>query len=325
MNKTKFEWVKKVTGTTNITNEKVIQSLWSGYGEIVRLTLDGDLKNTVILKNIDLSAASNHPRGWNTNISHERKIKSYEVETNWYQDWNTNEVSGFKTANCIGTSSVKQNQYILLEDLDASGYPGRKSDLNINEALICVKWLANYHAYYMGKKPVGLWQEGTYWHLNTRPDEWKAMDEGLLKKSANRIDEILRGCKYQTIIHGDAKVANFCFSVDAKSVAVVDFQYVGGGCGMKDLVYFMGSCLDEEECEKYEETILSKYFKELAKAMKQYHNQGNIAEIEKEWRHLYALAWTDFTRFLLGWMPTHKKLNSYSLKMKNVVLEQLNE
>jgi Ser/Thr protein kinase RdoA (MazF antagonist) len=60
------------------------------------------------------------------------------------------------------------------------------------------------------------------------------------------IDQVLNNCSYQTIVHGDAKLANFCFSKEG-AVSAVDFQYVGGGCGMKDVAYFLGSCLTGKE------------------------------------------------------------------------------
>ena len=141
------------------------------------------------------------------------------------------------------------------------------------------------------------------------------MAESDLKDKAEAIALRLKEAKYQTIIHGDAKVANFCFSEDMQSPAAVDFQYVGGGCGMKDVVYFMGSCLDEYECEKYEEKILDYYFQGLKIALSKKGKAHLFKEIEKEWRGLYAFAWADFSRFLLGWMPEHQKLNGYSKKM----------
>lgn len=69
----------------------------------------------------------------------------------------------------------------------------------------------------------------------TRPDELSAMKPSHLKGAAEAIDSKLNQCKFQTIVHGDAKVANFCFTPDSKSIAAVDFQYVGSGCGMKDV------------------------------------------------------------------------------------------
>ena len=45
-------------------------------------------------------------------------------------------------------------------------------------------------------------------------------------------------------VHGDAKVDNFCVGTGA--VAAVDFQYVGGGVGVQDVVYLLASCLDAE-------------------------------------------------------------------------------
>lgn len=68
----------------------MIQTLWSGYGEIVRLGLEGSDLSSVVLKYIvlpDESNQSNHPRGWNTTRSHARKVHSYDVEMQWYRDW----------------------------------------------------------------------------------------------------------------------------------------------------------------------------------------------------------------------------------------------
>ena len=77
----------------------------------------------------------------------------------------------------------------------------------------------------------------------------------------------LSAAKYQSLVHGDAKLANFCFTANGERVAVLDFQYVGGGCGMKDVAYFVGSCLDEASCEKREDAILDTYFASLGEAL----------------------------------------------------------
>ena len=99
--------------------------------------------------------------------------------------------------------------------------------------MACVSWLAGFHAQNLNADPAGLWESGTYWHLETRPDELKRLDDPVLKQAASSIDQKLKDTKFQTLVHGDAKLANFCFSDDGNQVAAVDFQYVGGGCGMK--------------------------------------------------------------------------------------------
>lgn len=60
----------------------VIQSLWGGYGELVRLTFPC---RSIIVKHVQLPKPSEHPRGWNTDRSHQRKLHSYQVEVSWYQ------------------------------------------------------------------------------------------------------------------------------------------------------------------------------------------------------------------------------------------------
>ncbi len=316
--------VLESTGATDFTPVEVIQTLWSGYGEIVRVALTGTEIQSAVLKYIVLPEEMIHPRGWNTNRSHERKVRSYDVEMHWYRDWSQHCTSLCKVAQCYAATSYDTHKHIIvLEDLDAVGFAARKSSLSKKEAKVCLKWLANFHAVFLGKKPDGLWKTGSYWHLETRPDELAAMRNGKLKKCAKTIDEILNKCRYQTLIHGDAKVANFCFSVDGKNVAAVDFQYAGGGCGMKDVAYFLGSCLSENQCKLWEHELLNYYFDELKIALNGTNKKIDWCDLKSEWLSLFPVAWTDFHRFLSGWMPTHHKINAYTQELSAKVLSQM--
>ncbi len=310
-------------GFAKILRIEAIQTLWSGCGEIVRIHLDDAKISSIIIKNIDLSATKNHPRGWNTDRSHLRKVKSYEVEQEWYSKWANQCDTSCRIPKCYFSTNKEAQQLILLEDLNPSGYPKRRESLEINEAKTVLKWLANFHAIFMNPTPDKLWEVGTYWHLSTRPDEWKEMTESKLKSKALEIDQLLTNCQFKTIVHGDAKVANFCFSNDYMSVAAVDFQYVGGGCGMKDVAYFLGSCLSENECERHETELLDYYFEQFTIALSNKQSNLDAKLIEKEWRRLFPLAWADFTRFLVGWSPSHRKLNNYSEMMVEQALKLL--
>lgn len=315
-------YLLKVTNSSDCEEVEMIQSLWSGYGKISRYRLFGSAIDSVVVKHISLNRPTEHPRGWNTGLSHERKVRSYEVETHWYQHWNQQCSRNSRTAKFFGSLDQGSEQWIVLEDLDTQ-YPMRKQFLNLSEVETCLTWLANFHGTFIGKNPTGLWKEGTYWHLATRPDEFEKIRHQKLKTKASQIDEMLSGCLYQTIVHGDAKLANFCFSNSGQHVAAVDFQYVGGGCGMKDVAYFLGSCLFSDQCETETGHLLNFYFSELEKAIDRLPLDIDFYELEQEWRQLYPIAWTDFTRFLLGWMPDHQKVNNYSLRLMDSVLASL--
>ncbi|MCH6259016.1 DUF1679 domain-containing protein [Puniceicoccaceae bacterium K14] len=311
------------TRASAITTLETIQSLWSGYGSIVKVGLEGAPLSSVVVKNISLPDTKRHPRGWNTNRSHARKLHSYEVEMNWYQNWNDACTSLCRIPRHLGSRSSSLGDIIILEDIDAAGFPERKSRLTKQQTLPCLKWLANFHATFLNQSPSGLWQIGTYWHLDTRPDELAAMEDGPLKEAAKAIDTKLNECEYKTLVHGDAKVANFCFSENGENVAAVDFQYIGGGCGIKDVIYFLGSCLDETECERWAHELLDHYFFCLRNALTQKISSIEIDKLEEEWRSLYSVAWTDFYRFLKGWMPDHFKINSYSDSLAESTLNSL--
>ena len=312
------DYLLKATQALACAEIEVIQALWSDYGKISRYQLTGSSIITLVVKYISLTEGKEHPRGWDTDYSHARKVKSYEVETHWYEQWNQRCLDNSRVPKFIGSYSKGKDQWIILEDLDEN-YPLRKEALDFSEVKVCLKWLANFHGTFLNEKPKGLWDIGTYWNLKTRPDEFEKMEHLELKAKAHIIDEVLNQCTYQTIIHGDAKLANFCFSENGEKVAAVDFQYVGGGCGMKDVAYFLGSCLSSDECETYETELLNFYFLELEKAV----GDINFKELEQEWRKMYPIAGTDFIRFLLGWMPSHQKVNEYNLGLMKTVLANL--
>ncbi len=318
-------FIRERTNSNSIVDSETIQSLWSGYGCIIRYILEGGDYPSVVVKHVQLPDESDHPRGWNTDLSHQRKLKSYKVETAWYQNYSRLCNPCCRVPECLGVSVFGDEVVMILEDVDASGFPGRKTSVTIDDMHACLKWLACFHATFLEHKPDKLWEIGTYWHLETRPDELEALDDVALKNAAQLIDVKLKRSSFQTFVHGDAKLANFCFSDKEDVVAAVDFQYVGGGCGMKDVAYFIGSCLYEDDCEKYEQQLLDYYFAELKKAIE--HNgvlEGvGVKALEEEWRSLFPYAWTDFHRFIKGWSPGHWKINDYSEKLARYVLSDI--
>ena len=79
---------------------------------------------------------------------------------------------------------------------------------------------------------------------------------------------------------------------------------------MKDVAYFLSSCMSSNDSIRYESELLACYFEELCKHISDEIND----DLEEEWRSLYPVAWADFIRFLQGWAPDHYKLNEHSLR-----------
>ena len=312
-----LDWVSSHVGG-DVGSVEAVQSLWSGYGEIMRVRLEAAAVPSVIVKWVEPPATMVHPRGWNGQASHDRKLQSYRVERCFYSDWLTEPVATHRTAKCYSAEASKHGWRFLLEDLDAAGFDQRCTSLRPAQLDSCLRWLASFHAHFLNRKPQGLWRTGTYWHLATRTEELRAITDTQLRNAASKLDAALNSCRFQTLVHGDAKVANFCFS--QTDVAAVDFQYVGGGCGMKDVAYLLSSCLSDGECAAQAEQHLQTYFGFLRQHLAP---DADANAIEQEWRSLYPAAWADFHRFLAGWAPGHWKLHRYTREMTELALARL--
>jgi len=318
-----------LTKAKSIQQVQVIQEVWGSYGELLRVTLEGGQINSIVVKFVNTPQPRTHPKGWNTQHSHQRKLHSYQVEANWYKNYAHKLGHQCYVPRCFAAKSDQQCYLLVLEDLTDVGYPIVKTTATVEDVKTCIEWLAHFHAFHLqasSNEPyIDLWETGTYWHLATRPDELAALQDMKLKSAAKRIDQILSDSPFQTLVHGDAKLANFCFSKDSKQVAAVDFQYVGKGCGMKDLILLISSAIPPEHCASLQNSLIDYYFACLSQALIETNKPIDPVKLEQAWRPLYAIAWADFQRFVKGWSPTHWKINDYTENLTAEAIESLSQ
>jgi hypothetical protein len=312
------ERIRRATGADAVTFGERLQSLWGGYGELWRAELCAGAKlASVVVKHVQ-------PPHDDASRSHQRKLRSYDVERAFYQRF---AARCFEAPRCLVPRShclLKEDAgwLFVLEDLDASGFAERHGHADASRITATLRWLAAFHARFLGTAPDGLWKVGTYWHLATRPDELGAMRHAALRAAAPHIDARLNAARFKTLVHGDAKLENVCFG-GADEVALVDFQYVGGGVGVKDVAYLLNGCLAARDCASAVPRYLDDYFEYLRAALRVSGSGVDAGELEREWRELFPLAWVDFYRFLLGWAPGQFDRDPYSERLTKDVLEQL--
>lgn len=302
--------LKVLFNDASITIEEEVQSLWSGYGQIVRCKSQV-ANHYYIVKVIVPSKANDHPRGWGSAIAHQRKLTSYQVESSFYQHYADLTDQYCKVPKLFHASVEEKQILLVMEDLNHTGYNLRKKDAKWHDIVPAIKWLAYFHACFMNREVNRLWPTGTYWHLATRQDEFLAMPDSEYKDKASVIDSVLNKANFKTLVHGDAKFENLCFHSNGKQVAAVDFQYAGQGTGVKDLAYLVGSCLTNEQLFEYDSLIIDEYLLHLNQALRHYHVVLDTDALNEEVRRLYPVAWADFYRFLLGWNPNSWKMNEF--------------
>ena len=75
---------------------------------------------------------------------------------------------------------------------------------------MAAEWLAGFHAHFWEQPRVddsGVWEQGGYWYLDTRPEEYQAIGRewSRLKAAAPAIDWRVKGggsARFRTLVHG---------------------------------------------------------------------------------------------------------------------------
>ena len=295
-----LRFVLETTGAERVTRTERIQSLWGGYGDLLRVHLHKSSDASVVVKWAKPPARAKDT----SDVAHRRKCRSYDVELAFYRSFASLCDDRCRVARCLGSwqSDADHEWILVLEDLDAAGFSRRDRRPRAGDLTSCLAWLASFHARFVGHAPTDLWPVGSYWHLETRRHELVThspkdqMHRALAHAEA--LDGRLRECRYQTFVHGDAKPANFCFSRagSPSRVAAVDFQYVGGGPGIVDVAYLLhGSSRAEHH------PAVVTYFDHLRAALARHAPTVGASSLEAEWRDLLPVAISDFERFLAYW------------------------
>ncbi|KAJ3400580.1 hypothetical protein HDU80_006839 [Chytriomyces hyalinus] len=299
-----------------------IASLWDGMGSIVKRTYkqrsSGD-SVSVMVKTVAPKKPASRPTE-----SFQRKIISYQVERYFYSIMNQLvplpvEPCMFRVARLYASAPT----VLFMEDLSVA-YPDTMSALVTQvEAKAALKWFANLHGYFMGSSsssqshPLrsmtettsteeGVWDQGSYWYLATRSSEFSRLDKDW-QQLGTRVDELLLSIPKDltTLIHGDAKTENCLLnhamldSDGLPAIAFCDFQYVGYGSGMKDVVYFLATSIDWLD-EKVEVELLDWYFTCLIRALKK---RGSVWKTftKEVMMDQFELCMIDWLRFMKGW------------------------
>jgi len=82
------------------------------------------------------------------------------------------------------------------------------------------------------------------------------------------------------------------------------------------------------ECQSRVPRYLDVYFTALRAALAATGSERSArppdaGQLEREWRELFALAWVDFYRFLLGWAPSYADGDRYSWQLARDVLASI--
>lgn len=232
---------------------KSVCRLWEGMGHIYEVSFVTTGRRIIgprrphrfIVKSVVPPPPSRPGRG--RCYGDERKARSYVIESNFYMHLAPSlllgdDGDGMRMPVPYHVEHDVDNDRVLICMSVLDGLPSRYGldDIDVKSVL---RWLSKFHSRTWHAKldhdmliANGIVQPiGSYWHLETRPDEHGNMSnkgwEGRLKMAAWAIHERLRRDDMQCFIHGDVKDANMHFANDddggGRVVGMYDFQYCG--------------------------------------------------------------------------------------------------
>jgi hypothetical protein len=180
---------KLIPPDLTLLSSSSIAALWSSYGHIYRISTiskekDEKTPRLLVLKHI------HPPRTTHASLSHSRKLTSYAVERYFYTELAPRLPPTVAVARAYPTAAPG---ILLLDDLSTDFPRPARGSLGAEDTRSVLRWLAGFHATFWGVKgtvppPVagqvaevgaesrGVWEQGTYYYLDTRREEMADVD-----------------------------------------------------------------------------------------------------------------------------------------------------
>ncbi len=160
-----MQWLLTVTDDPELTQFSLVQPLWSNFGKLIRC-FSPRRQAPLIVKWICQPEEFNHPRGWNSQTSQQRKWQSYAVEREYYRAYA--KPHQYAVPQLIAQQQIGDSQVLVLSDLDDEGFPLRPAYLTLKQCEPVLQWLAT-----------GIWRpvrtNGRLWkvaHLKMQRRHW---------------------------------------------------------------------------------------------------------------------------------------------------------
>lgn len=312
----------------------------------LRLIMEDGTEQHVVVKDINLQRSL-----FKDDVHFERTKHAYEVELEFYQHlFQQLEGTEAQVPKHFHISGEGARMLLILEDLtrkcnetnDACERECQKVELNEEDAKKALTWLAAFHAAFLGYETNDrIWPRGAYWSLEKREKEWKNMisewnrtcssflpsypfifgrettrrlAEGLAAFAKELDRELLPDVHTKTLLHGDFKTANLFFLTEG--IAACDFQWIGPGLGVQDVVYLLFSSVEPSVVSSREKELLSHYYHTFIHKASE---RGFDLKRHYTWDAFQShaeIAYLDYVRFLIGsmWGPitpfSHRSIDS---------------
>ena len=243
------------------------------------------------------------------------KLQAYKKEIKIYEILNT--IKELYSAK-IYHSDISQDSshyIIIMEDLKEKGLfqIDRKEPFDIKTFKLIVQYFAELHSNFFGKEK----QEKIKWIKDYNFGEYmkeftiqnfdnkksyfiqnnkNILNDSLINTIKNiKISELFEkinpdseyNINRTTLLHGDTQAGNLMINKEKNKMAMIDWQYINIGLGLKDIILFIGISLDENNIKENDiEELKNLYFNILKEKGISY--ERNI--FEEDWKNLSLIS-----------------------------------
>ena len=243
------------------------------------------------------------------------KIKAYEKEIKIYEI--LNKINKLNTPQIFHSQidSEGTNYIVIMEDLNSKGLfnMSKENPLDINILKLIVEYFAELHSTFWGKERqtniewINDYNFGNYMKEFTINNfdkkknffifnNKKILNENLINIIKNiNILELYEKIEPNsdknrgrtTLLHGDTQIGNLLINKDKNKMAMIDWQYINIGLGLKDIILFIGITLDENSIKENDINELKYlYYNSLVK--KGINYDKNL--YEEDWKNLCMIS-----------------------------------